>query len=107
MLDFVSPAFDELARGHKRGHVATYPQSSRMRMVRDGRNQLRFDGRINLNLGVAVVSVPIDVLNRLLGGVHPHLRRTRELACAVDNTDFQNARPELGAGVETDDALKK
>src|SRR6266542_2506898 len=78
-----------------------------MRMVRDDRNQLRFDGRINLNLGVAMVSVPIDVLNCLLGGVHPHFRGTRKLPVTIDDSGFQHARPELAAVIEARNALKK
>ena len=32
-----------------------------MRMIGDDWNQLRFDGRIDLDLDVAVVGVPVDV----------------------------------------------
>src|SRR5438094_5770325 len=78
-----------------------------MRMVRDDRNQLRFDGRINLNLGVAMVSVPIDVLNCLLRSVHSHFRGTRKLPVTIDDSGFQHARTELAPVVETGDALEK
>ena len=54
-----------------------------------------------------MVGVPIDVLNRLLGGVDPHLGRTCEFSSAIDDAGFQNARPELRAVVKARDALEK
>ena len=54
-----------------------------------------------------MVGIPIDVLNRLLGGVDPHLGRTRKFSGAIDDSRFQNARPELAAVVEPRDAFKK
>src|SRR2546423_13040582 len=107
MLDFVSAAFYELTCRHKRGHMPAHPQAPRMGTIGDDRNQLRSNRRVNLNLGVAVVGVPIDVLNRLLGGVDPHLGRTCEFSSTVDDAGLQNARPELRAVVKARDTLKK
>ena len=43
VLNFVRPAFDELARGHERGHMTAYAHPARVRMIGHDRNQLRFD----------------------------------------------------------------
>ena len=87
--------------------MPAYAQSPRMRTISDNRNQLRFNRGINLNLHVAVIGIPIDVLNRLVRGVHPHFGRARKFSGAVDNPCFQNARAELGAIIETRDPLEK
>ena len=78
-----------------------------MRMIGDDRNQLRFDRGIDLDLGVAVVGVPVDVADRLLGGIDPHLGRAGELPGAVNNAGFQNARAKLAAIIKARDALQK
>ena len=107
MLDLIRAAFDELARRHERRHVPAHPHPARVRMIGDDRNQLRFDGGINLDLDIAVVGIPIDVLDRLLGGVDPHLGRTGEFSGAIDDSGFQNARAKLAAVVEARDALQE
>ena len=95
VLDFIGAAFDELARRHERRHVTAHAQPARVRTIGDDRHQLRFDRRIDLDLRVAVIGVPIDVLDRFLGRVDAHLGRAGELAGAVDDAGFENARPEL------------
>src|SRR5262245_21582122 len=54
-----------------------------------------------------MVGIPIYILSRLLGGIDAHLERTGELASAVDDTGFQNARAGLGAIIETRDTLQE
>ena len=54
-----------------------------------------------------MVGVPINVLNRLLAGVDPHLCRTGKFSGAIYNSRFQHARPEFAAVVKTRDTLKK
>ncbi|TMP92228.1 MAG: hypothetical protein E6L07_12545 [Verrucomicrobia bacterium] len=80
-------------------------QAARMCAIGDNRNQLGFDRGIDLDLHVAVVGIPIDVLNGLLGRIDAHLGRPCELASAVDDASFQHARPELAAIIEARDAL--
>jgi hypothetical protein len=43
VLNFVRPAFDELARGHERRHVTAYAHPAGMRMIGHDRNELGFD----------------------------------------------------------------
>ena len=47
-----------------------------------------------------MVGVPVDVFDRLLRRVDPHLGRTGERPGAVDDPGLPDARPELGAGIE-------
>ena len=56
---------------------------------------------------VAVVGIPIDVLNRLLGRIDAHLGRPGELSGAVNDAGFQYARPKLAAIIEARDALQE
>src|SRR5439155_21622457 len=107
VLNFLSSAFNELARRNEGGDVPAHPLSPGMRMIGDNRNQLRFDRGINLNLRVAVVRVPIHVLDRLLGGADPHLRRTGQLSGAVDDSSLQDSGSKLTGVVEARDALQK
>ena len=107
MLDLIRAALDELARGHERRNVPAHPHPACMRTIGDDRNQLRFDRGIDLDLGVAVVGVPVDVADRLLGGIDPHLGRAGELPGAVDDAGFQNARAKLAAVIKARDALEK
>src|SRR5438105_15616756 len=76
-------------------------------MIGNDRNQLGFDGRINLDLRVAMVGIPIDILNGLLSRIHAHLGGPGELSSAVNDTGFQYARPELAAIIEARDALQE
>src|SRR5262249_21355082 len=78
-----------------------------MRVIRNNRDKLRLHRRINLDLGVTVVRIPIDVFNRLLSSVDPHLGRSSKLARTVDDSGLQDSRTELGAIVESRDALEK
>ena len=43
VLNFVRSAFDELARGHERGHMTAYAHPARVRMIGHDWNQLGFD----------------------------------------------------------------
>src|SRR5215475_11493590 len=54
-----------------------------------------------------MVGIPIYILSRLLGGIDAHLGRPGELASAVDDAGFQNARAELGAIIETRHTLQE
>src|SRR5882724_12334761 len=54
-----------------------------------------------------MVGIPIDVLNRLLRCVDPHLGGTSKVSCTIDNSRFQNTWPQLTAVVEPRDAFKK
>ena len=54
-----------------------------------------------------MVGIPIDVLDRLLGSIDPHLGWPCELASAVDDAGFQHAWSELGAIIEPRDALQE
>ena len=107
MLDFVGAAFDELLRRHERRHVSADAKAARVRAIGDDRHELGLDRRVDLDLHVAVVGVPVDVLDRFVGRVDAHLGRPGELAGAVDDAGLQHARTDLGAGVETRDALQE
>ena len=76
-------------------------------MISNDRNQLGFDGGINLDLRVAMVGIPIDILNRLLSRIDAHLGGPGELSSAVNDAGFQYARPELAAIIEARDALQE
>src|SRR5438128_9963938 len=78
-----------------------------MRAVGNDRNQLGFDGGIDLDLNVTVVGIPIDIPNRLLGRIDAHLSWPGELASAVDDASLQHARTELTAIVEARNALQE
>ena len=54
-----------------------------------------------------MIGVPIDILNCLLGGIDPHLCRTRKLPGTIDNPRFQHARPQFAAIIETRDPLQE
>src|SRR6266699_2822578 len=75
-------------------------------MIGNDRNQLGFDGRINLDLRVAMVGIPIDILNGLLSRIHAHLGGPGELSSAVNDAGCQYARPELAAIIEARAALQ-
>src|SRR4030095_4680667 len=76
-------------------------------MICNNRDELRFDGGINLDLRIAMVGIPIYILRRLLGRIHTHLGRSGELASAVNNAGFQYARTQFGAIIETRDTLQE
>src|SRR6476660_7676477 len=76
-------------------------------MVGNDRNHLEFDGGINLDLRVAMVGIPIDDLNRLLGCINSHLGRASEFSSSIDDAGFENAWPELAAIIEAGDALEE
>src|SRR6266576_4146102 len=76
-------------------------------MIGNGRNQLGFDGGINFDLRVAMVGIPIDILNRLLSRIDAHLGGPGELSSAVNDAGFQYPRPELAAIIEARNALQE
>src|SRR5215471_12381470 len=76
-------------------------------MIGNDRDQLGFDGGINLDLGIAMVGIPIYILRRLLGRIDTHLGRPGELPRTVNDAGFQYARTEFGAIIETRDTLQK
>src|SRR5437867_6254878 len=87
--------------------MTAHAQATRMRAIGNDRNQLRFNRRIDFDLRIAVVGIPIDILNRLLGRIDAHLGRPRKLASAVDDAGFQHARPEFAAIIEARYALQE
>ena len=107
MLDLISAAFDELARRHKRRNVSAHSHPMGVRAIGNDRDQLRFDGGINLHLDITMPGVPIDVTDRFLGSLDPHLGGPGKLAGAVDDARFQNPRPKLRTVVVARDALQK
>src|SRR5215470_14720570 len=76
-------------------------------MIGNDRDELGFDGGINLDLRIAMVGIPIYILRRLPGRIHTHLGRPGELASAVDDASFQYAWARLGAVIETRDTLQE
>src|SRR5947207_8405192 len=76
-------------------------------MIGHDRNKLGFDGGINLDLRVAMVGIPVDILNGLLSRIDAHLGGPGELSSAVNDAGFKDARPELAAIIETRDAFKE
>src|SRR5262245_294215 len=76
-------------------------------MISNDRDQLGFNGGINLNLRIPMVGIPIYILRRLLGRIDAHLGRAGELASAVDDTGFQYAGAELAAIIETRHTLQE
>ena len=74
--------------------------------IGNDRDELGFDGGIDLDLRVRMVRIPIDVFYSLLRRIDPHFSRPGELARAIDNAGFQYARPELSAIIETRDTLR-
>src|SRR5262245_27751303 len=78
-----------------------------MGTIGNDRDQFGFDGGINLDLRVAVVGIPIYILDWLLGRVDAHLGWSGELACAINDAGFQYARTELDALIETCDTLQE
>jgi len=107
VLNFIGAALDELAGGHKGWDVPAYPHPSRVRAIGHDRDEFRFDGRINLDLDVTVIGMPIDELNRFLGRVGPHLGWPGELSCAIDDSRLQNTGSELAPIVVARDALRE
>src|SRR5215470_5550387 len=87
--------------------MTAYPKPARVGTIGNDRDQLGFDGRVDLDLRIAVIGIPIDILLGLLGRIDAHLGRPGELASAVNNAGFQNTRAEFGALVETRDALQE
>src|SRR5215475_8095965 len=76
-------------------------------MIGNDRDEIGFDGGINLDLLIAMVGIPIYILRRLLGRVDTHLGRPGELASAINDAGFQYARTEFGASIETRDTLQE
>ena len=97
VLNFIGAVLDELPRRHERGHMAADAHPAGVRAIGDDRDELRFDGRIDFHLDVAVVGVPVDGLDRFFGGVDTRFRGAGQLAGPVDEAGFENPRPQLPA----------
>ncbi len=76
-------------------------------LIGDDRDQLRFDRGIDLDLHIAVVGVPIDVLDRFGGVIGSHLGRAGKLSRAVDDSGLQNSRSQLAAFVVSRHAFEE
>src|SRR5215468_368657 len=87
--------------------MTAYPKPARVGTIGNDRNQLGFDGGVDLDLRIAVIGIPIDIFLGLLSHIDAHLGRPGELASAVNNAGFQNTRAEFCAIVETRDALRE
>src|SRR5262245_50905495 len=83
------------------------PACRALRLIGDHGDKFGFDRGINLHLDIAVIGIPIDVLDRLLRSVDSHLGWAGKFPGSIDNSGFQNARAKLGAIVVTSDALWK
>ena len=104
VLYLVGAGLDELLRAHERGHVTADAQPARVRHVGNGPHQRRRKRRIDLDLLVAMVGVPVDRGLRLGHGLDAHVGRPGERAGAFDDAGQHHARAELGADVEALDA---
>ena len=107
MLDLVGTGGHELMGAHERGYVPADPHPARMRLGGDEGHDCRWHRGVDLDLAVAVIGIPVDIPRGIGRGADTHFGRAGERSLSVDDAGPEDSRAELGAGLETPDALEE